>query len=261
MTEARISWNELARVIQKEIVPAAARGDRARTSEVASGSRTPHFDRITAALDSLIEALRAESAASESRESAYVHKTIYMGFGVAGGLCILLLLIAAAVATSITRAIAKEAEFARAVVSDGNLTDRLAIESNDEVGDLAGSLNTLVDMLHEMVSRVDVSSGELFRISRTLSDASKKVVSGAEQSNTRVSETSSAVMEINASIKEVSHRHRWSLCLCLGELLIGTGNGSQRRGSCPERGKPGTVGGRCQFFHHRDGRRSQAYQR
>jgi methyl-accepting chemotaxis protein len=128
-----------------------------------------------------------------------------MGFGVAGGLFILLLLIAAAVATSITRAIAKEAEFARAVVSDGNLSDRLTIESNDEVGDLAGSLNKLVEMLHEMVSKVDVSSGELFRISRTLSDASKKVVSGAEQSNARVSDTSSAVMEINASIKEVSH--------------------------------------------------------
>ena len=32
-----------------------------------------------------------------------------------------------------------------------------------------------------------------------------KVVSGAEQSNTRVEETSSAVAEINASIKEVSH--------------------------------------------------------
>jgi len=205
LTEARKAWNELAIVIQEEIVPAAARGDRAQTSELASGSRTLHFDRITAALDSLIEALRTESAASESRESAYVHKTIFMGFGVAGGLCILLLLIAAAVATSITRAIAKEAEFARAVFSDGNLTDRLTIESNDEVGDLAGSLNTLVDMLHEMVSKVDVSSGELFRISRTLSDASKKVLNGAEQSNTRVSETSSAVMEINASIKEVSH--------------------------------------------------------
>ena len=205
LTEARKSWNELAIVIQEEIIPAAARGDRARISELASGSRTPHFDRISTALDSLIKALRAESAASESRESAYVHKTIFMGFGVAGGLFILLLLIAAAVATSITRAIAKEAEFARAVVSDGNLSDRLTIESNDEVGDLAGSLNKLVEMLHEMVSKVDVSSVELFRISRTLSDASKKVVSGAEQSNTRVSETSSAVMEINASIKEVSH--------------------------------------------------------
>ncbi|MRR05975.1 MAG: HAMP domain-containing protein [Deltaproteobacteria bacterium] len=205
LTEARKSWNELAIVIKEEIIPAATRGDRARTSELIAGSRIAHFDRITAALDSLIEALRIESAASESRESAYVHRTIFMGFGVAGGLVILLLLIAAAVATSITRAIVKEAEFARAVVSDGNLTDRLTIESNDEVGDLAGSLNKLVGMLHEMVSKVDVSSGELFRISRTLSDASKKVLSGAEQSNTRVSETSSAVMEINASIKEVSH--------------------------------------------------------
>jgi methyl-accepting chemotaxis protein len=201
LSQAQKSWNELAVIIRDEIVPAAERGDRVRLKEVLPGQ----FDRITATLESLIAALRSETAVSETQQAAYVHKTIIMGFAVGGGLLLLLLLLAGTAAASLVRAIAREAEFANAVVNEGNLSDRLTIKSEDEIGDLAGSLNKLVEMLHEMVSKVDVSSLELSRISRTLSDASKKVVSGAEQSNTRVSETSSAVSEINASIKEVSH--------------------------------------------------------
>ncbi len=204
LSEARKSWNELARVVREEILPAAERGDRARLLELTSASRASRYDRITATLDSLIESLRTEVAAGEGRETSYVHKTIVMGFAVGGGLLLLLLLIAGSAAASIARAISREAKFAHAVVSEGNLTDKLSIDSKDEIGDLAGSLNQLVDMLLEMVTKVDASSGELSRISRTLSDASKQVVRGAEQSNTRVAETSSAVMEINASIREVS---------------------------------------------------------
>jgi methyl-accepting chemotaxis protein len=201
LSQAQKSWNELAVIIRDEIVPAAERGDRVRLKEVLPGQ----FDRITATLESLIAALRSETAVSETQQAAYVHKTIIMGFAVGGGLLLLLLLLAGTAAASLVRAIARESEFANAVVKEGNLSDRLTIKSEDEIGDLAGSLNKLVEMLHEMVSKVDVSSLELSRISRSLSDASKKVVSGAEQSNTRVSETSSAVSEINASIKEVSH--------------------------------------------------------
>ncbi|RQW85031.1 MAG: methyl-accepting chemotaxis protein [Geobacter sp.] len=205
LTEAQKSWNELAVVLQEEIIPAAEQGDRIRLKELVTGAQASRYDRVAAALDTLIEALRSESLASESQETSYANKTVIMGFGVGGGLLFLLLLIAGSVAFSIARAISGEAEFANAVVSDGNLSDRLSVESEDEIGSLAGSLNKLVEMLQEMVLNVALSSLELSRISRTLSDASQKVVSGAEQSKSRVAETSSAVMEINASIKEVSH--------------------------------------------------------
>ncbi len=202
---AKKPWTELTAVIREGIAAAAEQGDRSRLKELVTGTQASRYDRISTALDSLIVALRSEAIAGESQEKAYVNKTVIMGFGVGGGLLLLLLLIAGSVAISIARAISREAEFADAVVSKGNLSDRLTVESEDEIGSLAGSLNKLVEMLHEMVSKVDVSSVELSRISRTLSDASKKVVTGAQQSNARVEETSSAVSEINASIKEVSH--------------------------------------------------------
>lgn len=205
LAEARKSWDDLSTVIRNELIPAADQGDLARLKELLSAARLSRFDQTTATLDSLIATLRSEAADRQVQETAYASKTVIMGFGVGGGLFLLLLLAAAAFAFSLVRAISREAEFAQAVVQEGNLSARLTVERDDEIGELAGSLNKLVEMLHDMVSKVDVSSLELSRISRTLSDASKKVVNGAEHSNGRVAETSSAVAEINASIKEVSH--------------------------------------------------------
>jgi methyl-accepting chemotaxis protein len=203
LTDTRKTWSELSTVVLSEIIPAVRRGDRARARELAAG-QTARYERIVAELEALTDNLRVEATASESRTAGYARKTIAMGSVVGGGTFLLLLLIAWSVLHSAVRSVVAEAAFARSVVNDGNLSDRLSVESKDEIGELAGSLNKLVDLLHVMVSRVDSSSQELARISGTLSDASKKVFRGAEQSNTRVGETSSAIMEINASIKEVS---------------------------------------------------------
>ncbi len=203
LSDARKIWSELSTVLENEMLPAVRRGDRGRAGELA-GARTARYEKIVAELDAAADTLRTEAGAAESGATGYARKTIVMGAVVGGGTLLLVLLIAWSMLHSAARSVASEAAFARSVVDEGNLADRLPVSSKDEIGDLAGSLNRLVDLLHVMVTKVDTSSQELSRISGTLSDASKQVYRGAEQTNTRVGETSSAIMEINASIKEVS---------------------------------------------------------
>ncbi|MRR57892.1 MAG: HAMP domain-containing protein [Deltaproteobacteria bacterium] len=205
LSQAEKNWRDVSSVSREEIIPALQRGDRARVRELVSGIHGAKYDRIAADLDTAIGTLRSQIGEIEATETGSVRKTVLMGLLVGGGILLIIVLVAWSVAGSIARAVAKEAVFARSVVAEGNLSDRLSIERGDEIGDLAESLNTLVDLLYEMVTKVNTSSLELSRISRTLADASKQVYGGAEQTNTRVGETSSAIMEINASIKEVSH--------------------------------------------------------
>jgi methyl-accepting chemotaxis protein len=201
----RKSWQELSSASLNEILPAVRRGDRSRIRELSSAVRSENYARIASSLDSLAGALRSDITATETKAFGYARKTLLMGFLVAAGAFILILTTIWSVVHSAVSSVLKEASFARSVVEEGNLSARLPVESKDEIGDLAGSLNGLVDLLQMMVSKVDASSKELSRISGTIADASKQVFRGAEQTNTRVSETSSAIMEINASIREVSH--------------------------------------------------------
>ncbi|MDD3293935.1 MAG: HAMP domain-containing methyl-accepting chemotaxis protein [Geobacteraceae bacterium] len=201
----RKSWQELSSASLNEILPAVRRGDRSRVRELSSAVRSENYARIASSLDSLAETLRSDITVTETKAFDYARKTLLMGFLVAAGAFILILTTIWSVVHSAVSSVLKEASFARSVVEEGNLSARLPVESKDEIGELAGSLNGLVDLLQMMVSKVDTSSRELSRISGTLAEASKQVFRGAEQTNTRVSETSSAVMEINASTREVSH--------------------------------------------------------
>ena len=200
---SRELWNELSANLEKEMFPAVRRGDRSRAGDPA-GARAARYERILADLDAAADTLRSEAVAVESGAMGYARTTIAMGAVVGGGTLLLVLLIAWSMLHSAARSVAREAAFARSVVDEGNLAERLPVSGKDEIGDLADSLNRLVDLLHVMVTRVDTSSQELSRICGILSEASKQVYRSAEQTNTRVGETSSAIMEINASIKEVS---------------------------------------------------------
>jgi methyl-accepting chemotaxis protein len=88
--------------------------------------------------------------------------------------------------------------------SEGDLSVRVAIDSQDELGKLGDDFNAMLDKLSEMVGKVTTSTGELGRVTDNISDASKQVVNGAHIQADGISNTSSAMTQINISIKGVA---------------------------------------------------------
>jgi methyl-accepting chemotaxis protein len=89
--------------------------------------------------------------------------------------------------------------------TDGDLTERVAADSGDELGGMGADFNAMIDKLSAMIGRVNSSTEELTRISNNLSETSKQVINAAQRQADGVSGTSSAMTEINASIKGVAH--------------------------------------------------------
>ncbi len=87
--------------------------------------------------------------------------------------------------------------------SDGDLTAKVEIDSGDEIGKLSSDFNTMVEHLGEMVVKINRSTGELKKISIKITDASHQVITAAGVQANGVTTTSSAVMEINSSVKRV----------------------------------------------------------
>jgi len=91
-----------------------------------------------------------------------------------------------------------------AVVTNGDLSQKIDITSNDELGLLSASLQGMVDNLNQMVRQVNSSADQLNAITENLSGAAGKVLNAASLQSEGVGSTSSAVSQINASIKGVN---------------------------------------------------------
>jgi methyl-accepting chemotaxis protein len=88
-------------------------------------------------------------------------------------------------------------------VAEGNLA--LSINTDEKNADsLLGVIRNMVGSLNKMVGKVGRSATELSQVSGTLTGAANRVVSATQVQSSGIAGTSSAVNEINASLKEVT---------------------------------------------------------
>jgi len=87
--------------------------------------------------------------------------------------------------------------------TDGDLTVRIYADKGDELGRLGADFNTMTGKLSGMIGRVSISTDELTRISNNLSETSRHVINAAQRQADGVGDTSSAMTQINASVKGV----------------------------------------------------------
>ncbi|HYS43687.1 MAG TPA: HAMP domain-containing methyl-accepting chemotaxis protein, partial [Geobacteraceae bacterium] len=105
---------------------------------------------------------------------------------------------------SITRPVTEAVTFARAV-AEGDFTKTIDVKGGGEIGDLTTALNAMVEGLNGMVRKIKESSGELTQVSRNIFDVSKRVIGAAAVQANGVQDTSSAIVEISASIKGIAN--------------------------------------------------------
>jgi len=89
------------------------------------------------------------------------------------------------------------------LIAEGDLSQRLEIKSEDEMGALAKALNSMIDSLNKMVGQVTITAEELNSITGNLLQANTRVMNAVQLQSAGVSNTSSAVTQINASIRGV----------------------------------------------------------
>jgi len=78
-------------------------------------------------------------------------------------------------------------------VSDGDLREKIKSTSDDEVGDLANDVNTMIDNLKSIVSQVKDASSQLKEATDEISHGSQQIADGAQQQSASFEELSSSV--------------------------------------------------------------------
>jgi methyl-accepting chemotaxis protein len=134
--------------------------------------------------------------------------------GIAGGflvimvlMCALAILIAIIVAWRITRGITRplaEAGAVMAAVADGDLTRRVNVTSEDEVGQMGQSMNAALTTIGEVMAAFTRSAGGLNGISERIGALSGRIAGGAEESAAQANVVATAAGEVSRNIQTVA---------------------------------------------------------
>jgi len=138
----------------------------------------------------------------DSISESLVRSILTVAAGTVAAIILFSIGIAIASKRLIIRPINRLCEFA-SQVARGDLSQKLHVASQDELGVLAASLNSMVESLNLMVKQVDKAGTELQRVSGTISGVSEKVVDAAKMQAEGVTSTSSAMIQIRASVHGV----------------------------------------------------------
>lgn len=87
-------------------------------------------------------------------------------------------------------------------IAEGNLTTKLDIHQKDEVGQLAASLQNMLEKLTQIVEDVHSVAGQVSSGSQALSNSSQQMSQGATEQASSVEEISSSMEEMTSNIKQ-----------------------------------------------------------
>ncbi|HEX7873517.1 MAG TPA: methyl-accepting chemotaxis protein [Sphingobium sp.] len=198
-TQLRDHWNAFKPVNQR-VVELSATNTAAASALTMGESREKAFE-LTGTTEKLVKAQHEMmDAADDATQADYESARGTMI--VIGVVAFLITGIAAFyLATLITRGLRQAGEAMRRV-SEGDLTRSVDITSRDEIGELLGHVNTMIERLRGVVGDANMAAENVSAGSQQLASSSEEVSQGATEQAASAEEASASMEEMAANIKQ-----------------------------------------------------------
>jgi len=152
-----------------------------------------------------LDGIEAQVAVVEAKVQERMQGVVLSIVGVA---VVVLLLIAAAgmlLANTILRPLnLMKANLDDIAAGEGDLTRRLTITSQDELGQLAGSFNRFVDKIHGLVRQISEMTTQLTGLVNQVSDQANRSDQAMERQRHETDQVATAINEMSAAAQEVA---------------------------------------------------------
>ncbi len=123
----------------------------------------------------------------------------FLVFGILAGGGLLFFLMTRLVSNPLCKTVSAFKEFA-----SGDLTQRLEVKSSDEVGQLCGETNSLMEKLRGMIGDMDASATILGESSSAFTETAVGLTDGAEQMTSQSSSVASATEQMSATMNTMA---------------------------------------------------------
>jgi len=123
-----------------------------------------------------------------------------------GGVVLAIFLIVLAASLFLANSVTKPLKAALAMVKDiaageGDLTKRLEVSTQDEIGQLAGEFNRFVETIHDLIKSVKESASQLTHAVTEISQGNQDLSNRTQDQASAIEQTASAVEEMTSSVK------------------------------------------------------------
>ncbi|WP_085577496.1 MULTISPECIES: methyl-accepting chemotaxis protein [unclassified Pseudomonas] len=152
-----------------------------------------------------LDGIEAQVAAVEATVQERMRGVVLSIVGVA----VVVLLVIAAAGMLLANTILRPLNLMKANLDDiaageGDLTRRLAITSQDELGELAGSFNRFVDKIHGLVRQITEMTSQLTGLVTQVSDQAHRSDQAMERQRHETDQVATAINEMSAAAQEVA---------------------------------------------------------
>ena len=130
-------------------------------------------------------------------------KVLIISVGVLAAAVVFSLLISFFMTKLITAPINKTIEVIENV-SKGDLTQRVDVVSNDEIGEMSRHFNAFVEKLHQAIVHVARSSDDVSSAANTLDSAAEQMATGVEEAAAQVNSVATASEEMSTTSSEIA---------------------------------------------------------
>lgn len=169
-------------------------------------SAPQYFDRLTLMLDEynkLSDVIYLELKNKlQSRRTASIRNAALLGAGISA-LIVLVLLLGLYLIRTILQPLHEAVTRAR-VISDGDLTQRIQVDTRDEIGTFATSMNAFIQNLDTLVARLNQIATHLKETGAKLNEAGQSLASSTEQASTQSQTIASSSTQLNQNVHALS---------------------------------------------------------
>jgi methyl-accepting chemotaxis protein len=144
-----------------------------------------------------------------------VQRQIAAIVAVGATVAVLMIVVSLLLARSITRRLGRSVRVLEAV-ADGDFTQKLVVDTRDEIGRMASAVNRAVEGMHDALDTVRTAARQTATASQQLSAASAQLSSGAQEQASSLEETAAALEEITGTVKQNAANARQANQLALG---------------------------------------------
>ena len=108
---------------------------------------------------------------------------------------------------------------------EGDLTKRLEVKNQDEIGELARWFNLFIDKLHDIMAQVRQVANHVHTASKEMSAAAEALSSGAQEQAASIEETAASIGEMTETVKQNANAAR-----AANQFAVGSRDGAERGG-------------------------------